>query len=264
MARRDSNDAFLNTAFLYGANAGYIEDLYARYQEDPAAVDAEWQAFFGALKDDKLSVVQNARGASWKKPGWPVPANGELVSALDGNWAQIGRAVGERIQAKAQAKGVEISDADVQQATRDSVRALMLIRSYRVRGHLHADLDPLGINPRPSDGELHPSHYGFSEADWDRRIFLDNVLGLEFATIREIVAILRAHLLPDARRRVHAHLGPDREGLDPGADRGARQGDLVHSGGEARDPQQAHRGRRIREIPRPQVHGYEALRPRRR
>ena len=67
----------------------------------------------------------------------------------------------------------------------------MLIRAYRVRGHLHAKLDPLGIYPRPSDEELHPSHYGFSEADWDRKIFLDNVLGLEFGTMREIVDILK-------------------------------------------------------------------------
>ncbi len=186
MARQDIND----TAFLYGANAGYIEDLYARYQENPAAVDAEWQAFFGALKDDRQSVEKSARGASWKTPGWPVPANGELVSALDGNWIEVEKAVGERIQAKAQVKGAEISPADVQQATRDSVRAIMLIRAYRVRGHLHADLDPLGIYPRPSDDELHPSHYGFAEADWDRKIFLDNVLGLEFGTVREIVAIL--------------------------------------------------------------------------
>jgi 2-oxoglutarate dehydrogenase E1 component len=190
MARQDANEAFLNTAFLYGANAGYIEDLYARYQENPSAVDAEWQAFFGALKDDKQAVAQNARGASWKKPNWPIPANGELVSALDGNWTQVEKAVGDKIKAKAQTKGVEISQADVQQATRDSVRALMLIRAYRVRGHLHAKLDPLGINPRPSDEELHPSHYGFTEADWDRKIFLDHVLGLEFGTIREIVGIL--------------------------------------------------------------------------
>ena len=190
MARQDANETFLNTAFLYGANAPYIEDLYARYEKDPSSVDAEWQAFFGALKDDKQAVEKNARGASWKKPNWPIPANGELVSALDGNWTQVEKAVGDKIKAKAQAKGAELSQAEVLQATRDSVRAIMLIRAYRVRGHLHAKLDPLGINPRPNDQELHPSHYGFTEADWDRRIFLDNVLGLEFATIREIVAIL--------------------------------------------------------------------------
>lgn len=190
MARQDANETFLNTAFLYGANAPYIEDLYARYEKDPASVDAEWQAFFGALRDDKQAVEQNARGASWKKPNWPIHANGDLVSALDGNWAQVEKAVGDKLKAKAQEKGAGISQEQVLQATRDSVRAIMLIRAYRVRGHLHANLDPLGINPRPNDQELHPSHYGFTEADWDRKIFLDNVLGLEFGTIREIVAIL--------------------------------------------------------------------------
>jgi 2-oxoglutarate dehydrogenase E1 component len=190
MARQDANEAFLQTAFLYGANAGYIEDLYARYQQDPSSVDAQWQAFFGALKDDKQAVEKSARGASWKKPNWPVHANGELVSALDGNWSQVEKAVGEKIQAKAQTKGSGISQADVQQATRDSVRALMLIRAYRVRGHLHAKLDPLGIQQRADNEELHPSHYGFTDADWDRKIFLDGVLGMEFGTIREMVAVL--------------------------------------------------------------------------
>jgi 2-oxoglutarate dehydrogenase E1 component len=190
MARQDANETFLQTAFLYGANASYIEDLYARYQENPGSVDGEWQAFFSALNDDRQAVAKSARGASWKRPNWPVPANGELVSALDGNWAQVEKTIGEKITAKAQAKGVAISAADVQLAARDSVRAIMLIRAYRVRGHLHAKLDPLGIQPHPNDQELHPSHYGFTEADWDRKIFLDNVLGLEFGTVREIVAIL--------------------------------------------------------------------------
>ena len=189
MARQD-NDAFLQTSFLWGGNAAWIEDLYARYQQDPTAVDAEWQAFFGALKDDGALVEKNARGASWKKPGWPEAANGELVAALDGNWGEVAKATGDRIKAKAQAKGVEITQAEVLQATRDSVRALMMIRAYRMRGHLHAHLDPLGFEPRVDQEELHPSHYGFAEGDWDRKIFLDKVLGLEFGTIREIVAIL--------------------------------------------------------------------------
>ena len=189
MARQDANEAFLQTSFLYGGNAAYIEDLFARYQENPGSVDAEWRAFFSGLSEEGDLAQRNARGASWKTPNWPVPINGELVSALDGNWAQIERAVGDQIRSKAQTNGAEISQAQVQQATRDSVRALMLIRAYRVRGHLHAKLDPLNFEPRQNDEELHPSHYGFTEADWDRRIFLDNVLGLEFGTIREIVAI---------------------------------------------------------------------------
>ena len=125
-----------------------------------------------------------------RRPNWPIAANGELVAALDGNWASIEAAVGGKVKAKAQAKGVEVSQAEILQTTRDSVRALMLIRAYRVRGHLHANLDPLELAPRGDHEELHPSHYGFTDADLDRPIFLDNVLGLEFGTIREIVAIL--------------------------------------------------------------------------
>ena len=77
------------------------------------------------------------------------------------------------------------------QATRDSIHALMLIRAYRIRGHFHAKLDPLDLEPEKSEEELDPRSYGFTEADMDRKIFLDKVLGLEFATMREIVAILR-------------------------------------------------------------------------
>src|SRR3954462_4028058 len=190
MARQDANETFLQTSFLYGANAPYIEELQAEYEKDPNAVDAEWRAFFEALKDNGQDVAKSARGASWKRPNWPVPVNGELVSALDGNWAAIERAVGDRIKARASDKGAELDRTEVLQATRDSVRALMLIRAYRVRGHLHAKLDPLDLEPRHDDEELHPSHYGFTDADWDRRIFLDNVLGIEFGTIREIVALL--------------------------------------------------------------------------
>ncbi|MFN3685570.1 2-oxoglutarate dehydrogenase E1 component [Salinarimonas sp.] len=190
MARQDANQGFLATSFLSGTNAAYIEDLHARYTKDPHSVDAEWQAFFGALKEESATVAKNAEGASWKRPNWPIPMNGELVSALDGNWAQLEKGLGEKIQKKAQGKGVEISQAEVQQATRDSLRALMMIRAYRMRGHLHADLDPLGFEKRVSDEELSPSHYGFSPEDYDRKIFLDHVLGLEFGTVREILSIL--------------------------------------------------------------------------
>ena len=192
MSRQDSNAALLKTSFLDGANAAYIEDLYARFEKDPASVDAEWREFFSSLGDDAEDIIDNARGASWKKPNWPIPANGELVSALDGNWSQIEKAVGEKIVAKGKAAGTGAapSDADIKRATQDSVRALMMIRAYRMRGHRHANLDPLGLEPPIDRAELHPSSYGFTDSDWDRKIFIDNVLGLESATIREMVAIL--------------------------------------------------------------------------
>ncbi|MGH6665780.1 MAG: 2-oxoglutarate dehydrogenase E1 component, partial [Pseudolabrys sp.] len=191
MSRQDANAAFARTSFLYGGNADYIEDLYAKYEKDPAAVDAEWGQFFKSLKDDKSDVVKSARGASWKQPNWPPRPDSDLVAALDGQSAETEKKLGEKIQAKAQAKGVEISATEVQQSTRDSLHALMLIRAYRIRGHFHAKLDPLGIQVEPDEAELDPKSYGFSEADLDRKIFLDMVLGLEFASMREIVTILR-------------------------------------------------------------------------
>ncbi len=191
MSRQDANTVFAHTSFLYGGNAAYIEDLHAKYEADPASVDAEWQEFFKSLKDDGANVVKSAQGASWKKPNWPVREDGDLVSALDGQWAETEKKIGEKISAKAQAKGVELASADVMQATRDSIHALMLIRAYRIRGHFHANLDPLGIAGEKDEEELEPKSYGFTEADLDRKIFLDMVLGLEFASMREIIAILR-------------------------------------------------------------------------
>ena len=191
MSRQDANAAFARTSFLYGGNAAYIEDLYAKYESDPAAVEAEWREFFKSLKDEGADVVKSARGASWTKPNWPLRPDGDLVAALDGQWAETEKRIGEKIAAKAQGKGVEISSTEVQQATRDSIHALMLIRAYRMRGHFHAKLDPLGIQAEPNEEELEPRSYGFTEADMDRRIFLDKVLGLEFSSMREIVAILR-------------------------------------------------------------------------
>ena len=94
MARNDqANDIFEQTSFLYGGNADYIDELYASYQNDPSSVNAEWREFFAALGDDAGDVKKNAQGASWAKPNWPIAANGDLVSALDGNWATVEKVV---------------------------------------------------------------------------------------------------------------------------------------------------------------------------
>ena len=189
MSRQDANAAFALSSFLQGTNAAYIDDLYARYEQNPASVDTDWQEFFKSLKDAPADVLKNAEGPSWGRDNWPLTPRDELTSALDGNWAQVEKAVGTKIASKAQAKGVEVSAADVNLATRDLVRALMLIRAYRMRGHFHAKLDPLGIEAPRDREELDPRTYGFTEADFDRKIFLDHVLGLEYGSLREIVAI---------------------------------------------------------------------------
>jgi len=189
--RSSTNTAFAKTSFLYGGNASYVEQLHAAYEHDPHSVDAEWRDFFAQLNDPAADIEKSARGPSWAKPNWPIEPNGELVSALDGNWPQLETEIGGKIKGRAEAKGAPVSHDEVMRATRDSVRALMMIRAYRMRGHLHANLDPLGLEPRPDHVELHPSSYGFKESDWDRNIFIDHVLGLEFATINEMLALLR-------------------------------------------------------------------------
>src|SRR5579871_29250 len=196
MSRQDANSAFATTSFLYGGNADYIEELYARYEADPQSVDAQWQAFFAGLKDSARDVVLNASGPSWQRPDWPPRANGDLVTALSADLGEadlneVERSIGSKVRSRAQVSGVDVSAGDVQQATRDSVKALMLIRAFRMRGHLHANLDRLGLDPRKDAEELDPRTYGFTDADFDRKIFLDGVLGLEFGTLRQIVAILR-------------------------------------------------------------------------
>ena len=196
MALQEANEAFAQTSFLYGGNASYIDELYAQYQTNPNSVNAEWQNLFSSLDDEKEDIASNARGASWKKANWPIAANGELVSALDGDWATdpVGgeKIVGAAVKAKAETNGDALTDEEVHQATRDSIRAIMMIRAFRMRGHLHADLDPLKLaEKKEAYNELHPSSYGFGEADYNRPIFLDHVLGLEFATIPEMLEILK-------------------------------------------------------------------------
>ncbi len=194
MSRQDANAAFARTSFLYGANAAYIDDLHQRYATDPSSVDRDWQAFFEGLRDasgDLAAKSAPKSGPSWQRPDWPPRPRDELTAALDGDWDEVEKTLSDRIRGKAQAKGAEITATQVQQATRDSVRALMLIRAYRIRGHFHADLDPLGLEPERDREELDPRAYGFTDADYDRKIFLDRVLGLEFGTLNEICAILQ-------------------------------------------------------------------------
>ncbi|MBV8103871.1 MAG: 2-oxoglutarate dehydrogenase E1 component [Hyphomicrobiales bacterium] len=193
MTRQDVNQALLQTSFLYGANGAYIEALQAQYEKDPLSVEPAWRDFFERLGDDPASVAKTAKGASWKKPQWPQAPKGDLINALDGDWPATEKAVAEKLRAKAveAAPLAPPSEDEIRRATRDSVRALMMIRAYRMRGHLHANLDPLGLEAQKDHEELHPATYGFHESDYDRKIFIDHVLGLEYASVREMLTILR-------------------------------------------------------------------------
>ena len=187
MTEQSPNEQFQNSSFLQGHNAQYVEQLYARYANDPHAVDESWRAFFAELGGDA------PQGPSWARSDWPPVPGGDLVAALDGQWQDDidPKAAGDKIKSKAQEKGVAVSEEQVRKAVLDSVRAIMLIRAYRIRGHLAADLDPLKLTEHPPQPELDPASYGFTPDDMNRPIFLDNVLGLEMATMAEIVAIVK-------------------------------------------------------------------------
>jgi 2-oxoglutarate dehydrogenase E1 component len=164
MTRHELNDVFALTSFLQGANATYLAELYARYEQDPNALDPEWRAFFASLGDDRADVLAEACGPSWRESGGG---------------------------AAAQQTPVAFTEEAALAAAQDTLNARMLIRAYRTRGHLIAKLDPLELVTRREHPELRPKTYGFTKSDYDRPIFLGGALGLQFGTLRQVLEILK-------------------------------------------------------------------------
>src|SRR5215469_8590464 len=174
----ESNELLEESSFLFGTNAAFIEALYARYQENPDSVDDSWRAYFTELDERGLTPTQLGRGPSWHRDVKLQLENGELLSALTGQWPQKPGAAA-------------VSEKDLRAASQDSVRAIQLIRAFRIMGHLAADLDPLKLTPKPALPQLDATFYGFHDNDLDRPVFIDGVLGLESATPRQMVGILK-------------------------------------------------------------------------
>ena len=164
MTRHELNDVFATTSFLQGANAAYLEQLHASYEQAPDSVGPEWQAFFASLRDDRDDVA--------------VSGAGTVLEAVE--------------RARGQGAGAcRIYQEQALAAARDTLAARMLIRNYRTRGHLIARLDPLALSTRKEHPELRPRTYGFTKADYDRPIYLGGALGLEFGTLRQVLDILK-------------------------------------------------------------------------
>ncbi len=193
MNDQSPNDALHASSFMDGANAEYIDKLAARFAADPASVDAQWADFFRSIGDTEAEARHQAAGPSWARADWPPSPADDLTAALTGEWMMPPEAkgLGKKVAEKAAEQGMAINDDQIQRAVLDSIRAIMMIRAYRIRGHLAADLDPLQLTPPANQPELDPASYGFSEADMDRPIFIDNVLGLSHASMRQILDILQ-------------------------------------------------------------------------
>ncbi|RCL02451.1 MAG: 2-oxoglutarate dehydrogenase E1 component [Candidatus Tokpelaia sp. JSC161] len=186
MVQEKDKNFFTITSFLYSGNARYLDWLYAEYEKDPARVDDGWRKFFEALQ--RCGENNYFLG----KLGKQIGASDDEVSALDGTYSEVERHIADRLQRKSFCQSENnLKREDLLQATQDSVRAIMMIRAFRVRGHLKARLDPLQLEERAEKyNELSPKVYGFLPEDYGRKIFIDNVLGLEYATIPEILEIL--------------------------------------------------------------------------
>ncbi len=165
-----------NLSFLTGANGEYIAHLYSSYLKNPGSVDRSWKDFFITLNDKEITILRELHGASWTPSenrrdgnGFNTPANGNVEGSAS-----------------------PAASGDARQAALDSIRALMLIRAYRARGHLLSNLDPLGLKPVDVHPELDPAHYGFTDADYNRSIFINGVLGKEYATLTDILDVLKS------------------------------------------------------------------------
>ncbi|MBA4771477.1 MAG: 2-oxoglutarate dehydrogenase E1 component [Sphingomonas sp.] len=161
----------------------FVDTLYARFRAAPDSVDPAWRVHFEGLE----SV---ASGPSWQAANWPTRDTDDLTAALDPSQMQP---AAKAPRAEAKPVAATAPAVDVARAAADSIRAMMLIRTYRVRGHLAANLDPLGLTKQELPADLTPEYHGFSGADLDRPVYVGGALGLETATVRELVDILRAN-----------------------------------------------------------------------
>ncbi len=188
---RASNEILAATAFLSGANAAFIEQLYAQYLADPLSVDESWRATFADLGEKGLTPTQLGRGPGWARDARPNLPTDETTLALTGQEPPA------RPAKKAEAKAAPAADAaTILEAAKASIHAVQMIRAYRMIGHLEANLDPLGItskaeHPANEHPSLDPARYGFDNGTLDKPVFIDGVLGLSSATPREIAGLLR-------------------------------------------------------------------------
>ena len=154
-------------------------------------VDADWRTFFEALAEQQGDVLAEVRGASW------APNGARVIGAVDPE--TLPSPANRNVKGNGKANGAAPrpliagqTEEAIRAAAHDTSRAFLLIRSYRIRGHLEADLDPLGLIKRELHRELDPATYGFGEDDWDRPILIFGSLGLgESATLRQIWDRLR-------------------------------------------------------------------------
>jgi 2-oxoglutarate dehydrogenase E1 component len=165
----------------FGINAGFVEDLHARYLQSPQSVDEEWQRFFEARGRGQ---TPSGNGAAAQPAALPK-ANGNGGAAKGAAIYANGSAAQHVATAPAGARDERLLAAAALQG-----RVYQLVNAYRVRGHLFAKIDPLGTPPDAAP-ELDLSNFGLTEADYDATFPTVGLGGLpDRATLRQIIAHL--------------------------------------------------------------------------
>ena len=178
---------FETTSFLSKSNSSYIEEMYEKFCENPNLVPDSWKQYFEGIDDGKQSQNKKTR-VSWEPK--KIKSSSEIDPDIYEKFIpeKLNQVLNEKIKKE---KDDNLSPSEGSElSTKDSVRAIMMIRAYRIRGHLNADLDPLQLLKKEYAPELDPKTYGFSDKDLNKKIFLDDVLGLKYATLKEILEIL--------------------------------------------------------------------------
>ncbi len=167
MSSAKDNNKYKKTSFLSGINSSFIEKFYSDYLSNPEKLPQDWKLFFDGLKENNETIIKDLAGPSWS----PQKK--------------------ENIVKKINIQEIQHPDDITHQDTKNSIRAIMLIRAYRIRGNLIANLDPLNLQKKDEHPELKPETYNFKSSDYNKKIFLDGVLGQQYATLNEILEILK-------------------------------------------------------------------------
>jgi 2-oxoglutarate dehydrogenase E1 component len=173
MTSNKNNIIFEKTSFLQGNNSIFIKELYSKYLENPKSIPQSWVDFFDGLDEDQDIIKKEILGPSWA-PKKKIVVEKKLEQNKE-----------------ASTNGSINSEESYEKDKEHSVKAIALIRAYRIRGHLIANLDPLGMMERKYLHELHPSDHGFKKEDYNKKIYLNNYLDQGYATINEILSFLR-------------------------------------------------------------------------
>ena len=169
MSSSNNNTIYKKTSFLAGNNSEFINEFYADFLTDPTSLPESWRKFFEGLSEEEKLIYEDLKGPSWSPE----------------------KKINLKQKKDTEKEPTKIDSKDIKQATKDSVRAIMLIRAYRIRGHLIANLDPLSLQENKEHPELKLETYGFTKNDYKRKIFLDGVLGLQNADLNQILSILK-------------------------------------------------------------------------